>query len=199
MSDTYERFCRRPKDPETAKSARAEWRKFRARTHMSSARRLIQHPQDATKQDWFRCVGTFSGNMALLACMHMIQRLDLRYNAAALLAKTAEIAVPTDLEILKAFPMSILTEVYDGEVVSVCDKEIIVHFRINDDLEERRVRRSMLARDVCEGQPIQARCHLELVPPARALTDEEVAAYEKEYEDMTKLLDEFGLGRESGG
>ena len=186
--DIYKYVCHEPRSEERAQNARHVWRELTGRTVISSARRLVQQPDRATKQDWFRCVGSTRGGVALLTLLGMLRSLQLRHNVVSLLAKAVALLIEPNGNLL--FPGSVLTQTFEGEVTSVSDADVIIQFRVADDLEDRRVKRRELSRDLEEGQPVQVKCHLELVLPSEPLMDEAIRDFENKYRELDEVLKE---------
>jgi len=92
-------------------------------------------------------------------------------------------------------PKRLLTETHFGHVKSVNDQKLIVSFRTEDeeieeryfDVEEGDIKSANLS----EGDPVQAVCHLETIPPSPPLSDKEIAQLKQESNSNRDLCKEM--------
>ncbi len=81
---------------------------------------------------------------------------------------------------------AVLTQVFEGSVMSVTDRVVSVEFQVDDDLEVRQfpVGELNLLHPLAKGDAVQARCQLEIIPPTEPHTKRQVEDWKKkEYKD----------------
>lgn len=91
----------------------------------------------------------------------------------------------------KKEPVTIFIQTYEGIVTSSGKEKVIIEFKTDDDLEERCFNPAELStpRPLEEGQAVQARCYLDLVPPRGPLSEEEIKKFREQYKDFSNYLD----------
>lgn len=192
-SKEYAHFCQIPKDEQENLKFKKDWCTFLGRFFMSSAVRFVKKPHEVTRQDWFRVVGTVRGNVALLTIMHTLRLdIDAKHRIINLLREAIQVSVPNAI-LVWSLSEVLFTQIFKGEVTLVSDENVIIRFKIGDDLVERRftLADKISDRSIEEGQTVQASCVLEFVAPTTPMTDEEIERYAAQYDDFEKYIERY--------
>lgn len=201
--ETHRRlFCGEPKDEQTKMTGEKKWSNLMEKQKRGSNIRCIQEPQRATQQDLFRFRDSHATNVAKEIRFDQLdderkrEALTKVQEAVGVLAayvikvetKTlaeASLILLTNGE-RKLPPKPVFTQSFEGLVRSVDDEQIIVEFKVGDDLEERQFARKemKLAGKIEEGDTVWARCQLDLVGPTPPMSSGEIEKWKQEHRDM---------------
>ena len=198
-----ELFCSKPKNRMIGSAATKKWENLVDRNEASSVSRFMRKSEDTIEQEHFPAL------VALYtAPTKQLNRAGLGNNPEAfrkLVELFSEAVRLLHLELVGLQPEIVFTQLFEGRVTSADKKRITVEFKVEDDLEDRQFDCKSLkwSQPIREGQAIQARCHLEIVPPKKPMTDDkEIQKRKKQYRNVEGYLKKAKRGRnliEEGG
>ena len=203
MSDAarnVELFCKKPVNKEAEVEAQRKWKEFVEEATTYVIPDFMERPEARTARVRRKMVEAISSAPAdLLYDLGCAKNRDRFGHFVKLVQEELGHWKSTFIRVLiEPSPEAIFTQVYKGEVTSVDGEDIIVRFKVGDDLEERRfaIADRFSNRPIQEGQPVQARCQLELVQPTRPLTYDEIREYESQYDGIEEHLDKRKRGND---
>ena len=92
---------------------------------------------------------------------------------------------------------AVFEQVFEGEVTAADKEYVIIRFKVDDDLEERRFARKLIPPDVVikEGQPVRARCYLESIPETPPMPPDQIRQSKDHYRDVDGYLKKAKRGK----
>ncbi|MBL7154385.1 MAG: hypothetical protein ISS79_11770 [Phycisphaerae bacterium] len=181
-------FCERPVDPQMLEDVKAKWKEL---VQTQSAGKAVRFAQEPDRH--FAALKAFYGSSPM-ALSDLLSNDSPRLKSAFELAlgACADLRAKIMATLVSASREVVLTDVFEGVVTSITDKEVIVEFKVDDDLDVRQFSWDDIG-DIYkwlleEGQAVRARCELELVPPREPMSSEEIEKWKRQYRDVRGYL-----------
>lgn len=196
-------FCKGPKSKRGIAEAKKRWRELVRGSATETVNRFLEKRDRRVPHERFRALKALDAAQPealyrlvttnLPRCKNLLE--FLLSEIALLRNAIATIATPPPEGGLQP----IFTQEFEGIVTSSTETEVTVEFTVEDDPEVRTFALANLDAPgwvLEKGQAVRARCHLEVIPPTKPMSEEERRKWKQQYRDVEGYLKKDKRGKD---